>query len=197
MRLAFKRIVSLSPEKSDNFWRFDAIKAFAQSWIGKASDLNLLDVGAGLGVFPNIVRSAGWTCTAIDPDERAVRHLIDIVGVAGICGDFMKLDASARYDIVTLNKVLEHVADPIAMLTRTKDWLKPNGFVYIEVPDGETARLLGPEREEFTIEHLHIFSLKSAVLMATKAGYKIQQAIRIHEPSSKYTIRLFLSKGRA
>lgn len=195
MRAIYQRIISLPPERSDNFWRFNEIKQFAGSWFGRTSDLELLDIGSGLGVFPSIVHKEGWRCAAVDPDERAVKHLTDTVGVDAIFGDFMTLDVFKQYDIITLNKVLEHVPDPIAMLRRTLDWLKPGGFVYVEVPDGEIASHYGSEREEFTIEHLHVFSLASSAILATQAKYTVQAIARIHEPSSKYTIRLFLSKG--
>jgi 2-polyprenyl-3-methyl-5-hydroxy-6-metoxy-1,4-benzoquinol methylase len=122
-----------------------------------------------------------------------VKHLTDTVGVDAIFGDFMTLDVFKQYDIITLNKVLEHVPDPIAMLRRTLDWLKPGGFVYVEVPDGEIASHYGSEREEFTIEHLHIFSLASSAILATQAGYLLENVTRVHERSSKYTLRLFLA----
>lgn len=195
MRATYHRIISLPPERSDNFWRFNAIKQFAISWLGRRLDLELLDIGAGLGVFPSIVHREGWRCTAIDPDKRAVKHLKDTVRVNALLGDFMKLDVVKQYDIITLNKVLEHVSDPITMLRRTRDWLKPGGFVYVELPDGEIASQYGSEREEFTVEHLHIFSLASAAILATQAEYTVQEISRIQEPSSKYTIRLFLRES--
>lgn len=194
MRATYQRIISLPPERSDNFWRFNEIKQFAGSWFGRTSDLELLDIGSGLGVFPSIVHKQGWLCTAVDPDERAVKHLTENVGVDALFGDFMKLDVSKQYDIISLNKVLEHVLDPIAMLRQTLGWLKPGGFVYVEVPDGEIAAQYGSEREEFTIEHLHVFSLASAAILATQAGYLLRNITRVNEPSSKYTFRLFLSK---
>jgi 2-polyprenyl-3-methyl-5-hydroxy-6-metoxy-1,4-benzoquinol methylase len=193
MRASYRRIIGLPPERSDNFWRFSEIKQFANSWFGRTSDLELLDIGSGLGVFPSKVHKEGWLCTALDPDERAVKHLADTVGVNALLGDFMKLDVVKQYDIITLNKVLEHVYDPIAMLRRTYDWLKPGGFVYVEVPDGEIASRYGSEREEFTIEHLHVFSLASSAVLATQAGYLLRQITRVQEPSSKYTLRLFLT----
>ena len=61
----------------------------------------------------------------------------------------------------------------------------------MEVPDGEVAYKDGPEREEFFIEHLHVFSLASTVIMANKAGFQVEAIQRLKEPSTKYTIRAF------
>jgi len=190
----FDRITSLPPEKSDNTGRFLAVKSFAESWFRPNKVPSLLDVGSGLGVFPYAVRKAGWQCTAIDPDARAINNLRERVSVNTIHGNFMNLNPSKIFDIVTLNKVLEHVIDPIAMLSRVNKWLAKDGFVYLELPDGEVASKYGPEREEFTIDHLHIFSMTSATILASRAGFTVKTIYRLQEPSSKYTIRAILTK---
>lgn len=194
MIATFERIINLPPERSDNAGRFLAVERFASRWLDMGIIPSVLDIGAGLGVFPHAVHKAGWSCTAIDPDWRCVDHYKDTIGVTGICGDFMSIEATSQFDIVTLNKVLEHVIDPIAMLQRVHHWLKPSGFVYLEVPDGEVASKYGCDREEFTIEHLHIFSVASTAILASKAGFEIQTLTRLQEPSTKYTIRAFLSQ---
>jgi SAM-dependent methyltransferase len=187
----FQRIVALTPEKSDNAGRIRRLRAFAEAHFGRVTDIHLLDVGSGLGVFPHAVKQAGWECTALDPDRRAVHHLRENVGVNAVCGDFMAVDNLGRFDIVTLNKVLEHVPDPIAMLRRVHDCLSPEGVVYIEVPDGEMALREGLGREEFFIEHFHVFSFASVVVLANRAGFEPLLVERLQEPSSKFTLRAF------
>jgi hypothetical protein len=60
------------------------------------------------------------------------------------------------------------------------------------VPDGEAAVHEGPGREEFFIEHHHIFSAVSLALLAARAGFNVQVIERLREPSRKYTLRAFL-----
>lgn len=190
----FDRIISMPEKKSDNIGRFKAVNSFHQDWPSKIKSPKLLDIGSGTGVFPFIVKKNGWECTGIDPDPRSVDHLVKNIGVQGMCGDFIKLKPNDRYNIITLNKVLEHVENPIEMLSSTKDWLREDGFVYVEVPDGETASKEGKHREEFFIDHLNIFSIVSMAILSAKAGFEVQKIYRLKEPSSKYTIRAFLSK---
>ena len=190
---AFERVIKLPAERSDNEGRIARVRAFAEHHFGTGKAPTLLDVGAGLGVFPRAVKRSGWRCTAIDPDQRAVEHIRSVVGVDAICGDFMTLENSGRFDIVTFNKVLEHVADPVAMLRRAGEFVTPNGFIYVELPDGEAAAAEGPGREEFFIEHLHGFSFLSMVLLAQRAGLTPVAAERLREPSTKFTLRAFLT----
>ncbi len=52
----------------------------------------------------------------------------------------------------------------------------------------------GPDREEFFIEHLHVFSMASLGLLAQRAGFAVDSAERLREPSGKYTLVAFLSR---
>ncbi len=193
---AFERIIALPPEKSDNNGRFERIRTFAASHLKSAVPPKVLDIGAGLGVFPYLVQRAGWRCTAIDPDPRAVRHIRERLGITAVSGDFMKAKGLGRFDIVTLNKVLEHVEHPIEMLRRTHSVLAEGGFVYVELPDGEMAAGVGATREEFFVEHLHVYSFTSTVILANRAGFQPVCVERLREPSTKFTLRAFLTPER-
>ena len=192
LKLTFKKIISLPETKSDNTWRVKGIKEFASKWFLNNAKLNLLDIGSGLGVFPYTIKKIGWECLAIDPDKIAIKHISEDLKIDAICGDFMSLKPQKKFNIITLNKVLEHIKDPIEILKNTHYWLLEKGFVYIELPDGEAAICDGPEREEFFVEHIHIFSIPSTIALANKAGYLVKNISRIKEPSGKYTIRAFL-----
>lgn len=194
LRAAFERVIALPPERSDNVGRIARIQSFAAAHFGAGKAIRLLDVGAGLGVFPYAVKRAGWHCTAIDPDERAVAHMRDHVGVEAIRGDFMEIGRLEQFDIVTFNKVLEHVEDPVAMLRRAQQFVAPGGFIYLELPDGEMAAEAHAGREEFFVEHLHVFSFVSIAMLADRAGFRPLLVERLQEPSTKFTLRAFLSR---
>jgi SAM-dependent methyltransferase len=188
----YERIMSLPPERSDNVARVERIVAELGS---NAPDgpPSVLDVGSGLGVFPARMKVAGWECTALDPDPRAVAHLRERVGVEAVEADFMEVEALGDFDLITFNKVLEHVTDPVAMLARAVRFLGSGGAVYVEVPDGELAAAEGPDREELFIEHHHAFSFASLGLLAMRAGFTIRRCERLREPSDKLTLFAFLA----
>jgi SAM-dependent methyltransferase len=186
--------MSLPPERSDNLQRVARIRERLGDGGGTQT---VLDVGSGLAVFPARMREAGWVCTALDPDPRAVEHARTAAGVEAVCADFMEAKDLGAFDLVTLNKVLEHVPEPAAMLARTREFLTQHGHVYLELPDGEAAATDpdGANREEFFIEHLHVFSMSSVSLLADRAGLVTQQLERVREPSGKYTLFAFLRSG--
>lgn len=187
----FDRIMALPPERSDNAGRVARLVA----WLGERRG-KVLDVGSGLAVFPARLRREGFAdVVALDPDARAVEHARTHAGVEAVLGDFMAADGLGRFQTVSFNRVLEHVADPVAMLARTHRHLQPDGVVYLELPDGEAAARdpEGQEREEFFIEHLFVFGPASLSLLARRAGFDVERLERLREPSGKYTVCALLT----
>jgi hypothetical protein len=106
-----------------------------------------------------------------------------------------EIKAIKKFDVVSLNKVIEHSKVPVQMLTKARDFLAPDGLMYIEVPDAECALEEGPEREEFTIDHPHVFSISSLSICVERAGLKLISMERLKEASTKYTLRAFVTKA--
>ncbi|MBN2735004.1 MAG: class I SAM-dependent methyltransferase [Methanomicrobiaceae archaeon] len=191
----YEKIMALPPHKSDNSGRVQNILEFTDKYfmdtVPPSEKRHVLDIGSGLSVFPSKMKTEGWDCTAVDPDPRAIEHALKNVGIKGICGDFFTTDIPGTYDLITFNKVLEHVKDPEKLLAKAKNNVSANGLVYIEVPDGELAAIEGKEREEFFIDHPHIFSFASLSLLVKKSGFFPIKIERLKEPSTKYTLRAF------
>jgi SAM-dependent methyltransferase len=193
MRRRFEKIMALPAKASDNRARVARVLAFARTCGISPSEPRLLDVGAGLGVFPAAMREAGWEAIALEPDPRTVDHLRAVAGVEALMNDLMHLDAAdvGCFDAISFNKVLEHVEDPVSLLKAAAGLLMPHGFIYVEVPD-IAASAEGRGREEFFIEHHHVFSPASVALLARGAGVAVSVIERLREPSTKYTLRAFL-----
>ena len=184
---AFDRIISLPEEKSDNFARCRRVHEF----FGEESGLKLLDVGGGLGVFPYGMKQKGWECTAIDLDQRQIDHLNNHAKITAYKTGLPANIELGKFNLISLNKVLEHIEQPIPVLEATKDLLVSGGKLYIELPDGESAAKDSFNCEEFFIEHHHVFSKESFRLFLENAGFRVLALARIVEPSGKYTLYAF------
>jgi SAM-dependent methyltransferase len=188
MKARFQKIRALPPEHSDNAGRSARVDAFA----GRTRGRRLLDVGAGIGVFPASLQDRGWSVDAIELDARTAKHLRDTLGIAAYTDDLKTLATRGigHYDAITFNKVIEHVDDPVATLRDAIPLMARGGFIYVEVPD-VAAAADGPGREEFFIEHLHVFSPASLIMTVEEAGLSVCEVERIREPSGKYTLFAF------
>ena len=193
MAASFERIISLPGSSSDNSGRHERLLMFAKEHLSFSFSPTLLDVGSGLGVFPYAMKAAGWVCTALDPDPNACAHIAERVQIPTINADFLTVDTSTlgTYDVITFNKVLEHVEDPCSMLRHVLIVTRAGGFVYLEVPDGDGAASLGQGREVFFVEHHHVFSTASLSAAVERSGLLVVRLDRIVEPSGKFTLVCF------
>jgi 2-polyprenyl-3-methyl-5-hydroxy-6-metoxy-1,4-benzoquinol methylase len=195
LRRTFERINALPPQRSDNTGRIQHVQSYcakhwpAERWAERKPAL--LDVGAGLGVFPYRMQQEGWDCTALDLDPRQVQHLRAVAGLRAELGDLRSHPDLGRFDLISFNKVLEHIREPVAVLASSTRRLLPGGLVYVELPDGEAAAAEGKEREEYLLGHIHVFSFASFALLIAHAGLQLLDCQRLREPSSKYTLRGF------
>jgi 2-polyprenyl-3-methyl-5-hydroxy-6-metoxy-1,4-benzoquinol methylase len=194
-KVTFEKIINLPPEQSDNVARVANILKFCAYHFDDQEPKSIMDVGSGLCVFLHEMKKhrPDWTLMAVDPDPVQASHARDAVGVQAEQSDFMDLKGQDdAYDVITFNKVLEHVPDPVAMLTKSKSYLKPGGVVYVELPDATRAARHGENRQEFYVEHVCAFSLASIVILAEKSGFTALHAERITDPSGKYSLRCFM-----
>ena len=197
-----ERVLALPPERSDNAARVARIVSFAESrarsaapGLSSATKPRVLDVGAGIGVFPAGMLAAGWDVVAVEPDPRTVRMLRERLGIHAESEDLLELQPAevGTFDAVTFNKVLEHVEDPVALLSHSAAFLADGGFCYVEVPD-TAAAAAGAGREEFFIEHHHVFSPVSLGMLGERSGLHVERIERLIEPSGKYTVYAFMTR---
>lgn len=192
IKFFFDRIATLPSHKSDNYQRVKRIKNY---FLNENDFKRVLDVGSGLCIFLHLLqKETNWDCYALDPDKSQVNHAKSL-GINAICSDFKNFNSNdKKYDLITFNKVLEHIKDPFPFLLKAKDFLKDSGVIYIELPDGEEAYNDSTGRAEFFIEHYHAFSLKSMLVLASKVDLQVTLLERIIEPSGKYTLIMFCKK---
>jgi len=99
-------------------------------------ELRVLDVGAGHGFIAGSLEGTGRVAAYdfIEPDDSAARH-IEQAARRFPRRRLMTLDGGAgRYDVLFLNHVLEHVADPGVFLRGLLRHLEPGALVYVETP---------------------------------------------------------------
>ena len=195
----FEKIKNLPPSKSDNYHRLKRVKKMANTILSKGK-LNLLDVGSGTGIFPLGMLSKKYNITAIEPNRDSVDFIKkkSKFKIEAIQGDFLKMNLKKlkKYDLITFNKVLEHVERPILFLKKSLKLLKKKNLVYIEIPNALAIKdkKEGKNREEFGLGHHHVFTKKSLENIMKISNLKILSIKQIREPSSKYTIFAFGSK---
>ena len=103
----------------------------------KGSSLSALDVGGG----------AGWLLTlakAVEP-RLAETLVVDLDAAAEararaaghdfFLGPVETFESDKKFDVIFMLNLIEHVADPVAVLTRMRSLLAPDGVIFLKTPN--------------------------------------------------------------
>jgi len=191
----YLKIRKIPEDKSINKQRVNRVVRYLAENNINLTEINILDVGSGLCVFAGELKDRGFKCHCIEVDKLSVNHALENVKVdSAFCGSLMNFTTDIKFDLISFNRVLEHVQNPVAILEKAKEFLSDRGLVYIELPDGLGAMESGGlrDREEFFIDHYTIFNSKSLEYLASEAGFRCVKTKTIHDPADKYTLYAFL-----
>ncbi len=79
------------------------------------------------------------------------------------------------FDVVTMIEVLEHVVDPVGLLSDAARWLRPGGLLYVTTPNagGMNCRIL---RQTWSVvcppQHLVLWTHRALRVALSRAGYR-------------------------
>jgi 2-polyprenyl-3-methyl-5-hydroxy-6-metoxy-1,4-benzoquinol methylase len=135
-----------------------------------------LDIGSGYGYFRKALADAGFSHEGIEISHHARRVAEELYGFTTMDGtlDDHESEVLGRYQLVTLWDVIEHVADPVALLSRVARCLSPGGVVAIKTPnlDCPEAEIFGPYYHSLKREHLVYFTPRSLRQAARMGGLR-------------------------
>ena len=192
LKIRFNKINKLKKAESDNFHRCLRIKNFFKN---ESRKLKTLDIGSGIGIFPKKLKNKKFSdISLIETDNVNINFLKNYLKFKKVYKRPQELK-NKKFDFMTFNKVIEHIPNPYLFLKKYLKNLKSNGYVYIEVPDVDARNNnIGYNREEFCIEHHHVFSKISLILLLSQLNLEISKIEKIVEKSSKYTLFCFAKK---
>jgi SAM-dependent methyltransferase len=146
-------------------------KASAFRWV--PPQVKVLDVGCGFGEALLYHRARGCEASGIEADSNILRvaERFDLDARVGLfTADQFK---PASFDYVTLDQVVEHSLDPVALLIDVAKVLKPGGAVILSTPNsaGAGARVFGRRWINWHAPyHLQSFTRRSIRHAVGRAG---------------------------
>lgn len=195
----YAKVMALPEEKSDNAGRVKRVIARIDSWrqaLGQTSGAaSVLDIGAGTGVFLSKLLMSrtqtveAWHATAIEPDTIAADHLRGLNAFKVIQGIFNDTLAMRDFNLISLNKVIEHLRQPGSLISDAAKALNHScGLLYIEVPDVLTIGRRLPTDNILGSLHHHLYSPRGLTTLIEGVGLNLLDLGRIVEPSGKISL---------
>jgi len=160
--------------------------------------LSLLDVGCGWSQALLFFYNKGMDCYGFDPAPEAINYGLSKglkVKHAGM--DRMDVFNGTKFDVVLLKNVLEHLANPVEVLSEIKNAvLRPGGLIVIDVPN-ESNVFQTAGRDVHGLEdwwvappgHLNYFSNDTLINLLEDIGYEVKLS------ESSFPLEMFLLFG--
>ncbi|HAD82231.1 MAG: hypothetical protein A2509_04025 [Candidatus Edwardsbacteria bacterium RIFOXYD12_FULL_50_11] len=138
----------------------------------------ILDVGCGNGDMIAWMKEYGWDIYGTEISKKAC-DFAEKQGLKIYCGQLKDASFSIDFfDVVTINHVLEHVHDPLSVLTECNRILKKGGLLIVGVPNYNCydSMLFGTNWSQLDVpRHLYHFTMDTLNQMLNMAGFKIDK----------------------
>jgi SAM-dependent methyltransferase len=145
----------------------------------------LLDVGCGSGQLLAAYRTLGWQVCGIEMSAEG----------CAVCAEkrlevhhgtiFDAPFAAQRFDVILLSHVIEHMLDPVAVLTRAAAFLAPRGMIVVTTPNVRGVGFLVFGSCWFGLDpprHVFLFDPHTIVLLAQRAGLTPMRVVTAASP---------------
>jgi SAM-dependent methyltransferase len=155
---------------------------------------SLLDIGSGRGELLWAARERGWKSVGIEPSKDFVQYGRRHLSVEPVSATLDDADLeSESFDAVVMNGLIEHLYEPLAVVSEVKRVLKRDGWFYFDAPNEDglymslgnaymRARgkdwvvVLAPTFSPF---HVQGFNPRSLKTLLTKAGF-VSREFNVH-----------------
>jgi 2-polyprenyl-3-methyl-5-hydroxy-6-metoxy-1,4-benzoquinol methylase len=158
----------------------------------RAGISHYLEMGGGHGLYiSEAIRllAPGTKFDLIDISPTSIEASRSLVGnndVNYFLSDIFKVEAEKKYDFITMGEVMEHVEDPVALLSKLGELLKYHGHIFITTPTNAPA-----------IDHIYLFKNAGDIReVISKAGFSVVEEISVYaekvskERAEKYKVAM-------
>lgn len=173
----------------------------ARAGVAPGAPFAAFEIGYGGGAFARAVVESGGSYVGLEPLlGEAFNRRDDIPAGAEVLPlRFEDFATDRRFDLIAMDNVLEHIADPVATLERTRTLLKPGGVLWVQVPNEANLvvkhRLLSLLKDRFITfpGHVNLFTARTLRRCFEEAGYP-GAAIGFTSASDPVLTRLLLMR---
>ena len=133
-------------------------------WITKfINHGKILDVGCSGGQFLNTFDPSKWERQGVEIDKDTAEFAKTQYDIPVNIGYFPEISFEEKFDLIVIRGVIEHFSDPISVLKKCAEVLKPNGYLFITATPVGNSFAFDVYREKwhlFTpLAHIHFFTV--------------------------------------
>ena len=130
------------PTDDKERWNLDKDQSFA--FVGRylSPPGRMLDIGCGNGRLMYVARRAGWDVKGLELSPVMAKLVRQRLGAAVVVANFLEVEPEAideaKFDLICLRHVLEHLPNCLLAMRKIRGLLIRGGHVLIELPNVES-----------------------------------------------------------
>ena len=155
------------------FERLGLVNEFVIADKKKAS---LLDIGCGTGWFLDVAKNDGYNVCGIELGKQLAKATEERLKINIHTEALSTFKDSEMFDVITLFDVIEHVKDPIELMTSVYNHLLPGGVAIIFTPNLNSFAIQTLKENSSLVcpcDHIFLFSEKSIRKISEKLDFSV------------------------
>lgn len=101
-----------------------------------------LELGPAEGEMTQFLIQDFEQLTIVEGSSELLAQIPEHTNLIKVHALFEQFQPKHPFDSIILEHILEHVDDPVGLLRRVKNWLSPNGKLFLGVPNGNSIHRL-------------------------------------------------------
>jgi len=135
----------------------------------------VLDIGAANGNGSNVFANNGFSVECLEPEINKVNYIKKVLGLPAYNDTIESfLKTKNKYNLVLFAHCLEHLDDPVTVMSQIKNILSPEGILYLEVPKIWNYVTWS---DALYLTHKSNFTEENIISLATKNNYQVLEKI--------------------
>ncbi len=144
-----------------------------------------LELGPAEGQMTPLILSHFPSVTVVEGSETLLNQIPDHPNLTKIHSLFETWECTEPFDTIIMDHILEHVSDPIQILTKAKTWLADDGVLLVGVPNALSFHRLAAvkmgllkspdelDKRDFALGHQRVYTHETLKKDLQHAGWKI------------------------
>lgn len=155
------------------------------------------DIGAATGEFLDLIKDRVDSCLGIELNQKYRDFMREELDIDATSKDYLTSNYKENFDLIVINATLDHMYNPLGVLDKVYQDLKPGGMFYIQtVNDNQALKEFLPNEsrqmfKKFMYQRAHYLSFTESTLRQAveQIGFEIIDLHSRHD----YTLNNFLN----
>lgn len=151
----------------------------------KFETAKVLDVGSGRSEFMYRLKKLGAAPVGLELDTKAI-EFAGFLGLEVHQTPLMDFSKGSAFDLVAMLDLVEHPLNPMPMIEKAYELLRPGGLLILWTPNGDYAKK-DPENTTFRVdlEHMQYLAPETCFFIASKLDSRIVHLETLGYPDLK------------